>query len=232
MVGRDYVIQPPERPSLEVVGSEARFPVRRIHCVGRNYAAHVEEMGGSIERNPPIFFQKPADAVVASGATIPYPGMTDNFHHEVELVLAIGTAGRDLAEDRALDHVWGYGVGLDMTRRDIQGGGRPWEIAKAFDHSCPCGPLSPASGVGHVTSGRIALSVNGEVRQESELGLLIWKLPEIVARLSRYYALHPGDLILTGTPDGVGPVRPGDRLVATIDGLAPLEVSIGAQLRL
>lgn len=222
-----YVVAPPERASLAVVGSDKRFPVRRVYCVGRNYVAHVEEMGGSADRDPPIFFQKPADAVVASGSTIPYPSVTEDFHHEFELVLAIGKGGRNIPEAEALDYVWGYGAGLDMTRRDIQGGGRPWEIAKSFDRSCPCSPLTPVSESGHIQSGRIRLTVNGEVRQDSDVSLLIWTLPEIIARLSELFELKTGDIILTGTPHGVGPVVPGDHLEGTIDGLAPLEVTIG-----
>ena len=225
-----FVIAAPEQPSIAVRGGEQRFPVRRIYCVGRNYKLHVEEMGGTTERNPPIFFQKPRDAVVESGATIPYPTMTSNFHYEFELVLAIGKGGRNIPEDRALDHVWGYGTGLDMTRRDIQGDGKPWEIGKSFDMSCPVGALSPVSEVGHITEGKIQLKVNGEVRQESQIELLIWKLPEIVARLSQYFELKPGDIVLTGTPHGVGPVQPGDRLEGTIDKLAPLEITIGPKL--
>ncbi|MBP7001680.1 fumarylacetoacetate hydrolase family protein [Amaricoccus sp.] len=222
-----YVIAPGPRPSVAVAGTAGRWPVRRIYCVGRNYAAHVEEMGGTLERNPPIFFQKPADAVVASGETIAYPTITGELHHEVELVLAIGKGGRNIPEATALDHVWGYAVALDMTRRDIQGGGKPWEIAKSFDQSCPIGAITPAAVSGSKTSGCIRLTVNGETRQESDLSLLIWKLPEIVARLSEYFELRPGDLVLTGTPHGVGPVVTGDRLVATVDGLAPLDVTIG-----
>lgn len=224
------VIPAPERATIAVTGSDKRFPVRRIYCIGRNYVAHVEEMGGSVDRDPPIFFQKPTDAVVASGSTIPYPTMTGNLHHEVELVMAIGKGGRSIPEGSALDHVWGYGVGLDMTRRDIQGGGKPWEIGKSFDNSFPVGALSPVSEVGHITKGAIRLTVNGATRQESDIGLLIWKLPEIIARLSEYFELQPGDVILTGTPHGVGPVVAGDRLVGTIEGLAPLEVSIGPKL--
>jgi fumarylpyruvate hydrolase len=224
---KGLVIPAPERVTIAVRGSEDRFPVRRIYCVGRNYAAHVEEMGGSVERDAPIFFQKPTDAVVASGGTIAYPTMTGNFHYEVELVMAIGRGGRSIPEASALEHVWGYAVGLDMTRRDIQGGGKPWEIGKSFDQSFPVGALSPASEVGHLTKGAIKLTVNGETKQESDLGLLIWKLPEIIARLSEYFELRPGDVILTGTPHGVGPVVPGDKLVGTIEGLAPLEIAIG-----
>ncbi len=223
-----YVIPPPAQASIAIAGASARFPVRRVYCIGRNYAAHVAEMGGSADRDPPIFFQKPADAVVESGATIPYPSQTENLHHEVELVVAIGKGGSDIAVADALDHVWGYGVGLDLTRRDIQSrDGKPWEIAKAFDRSFPVGPLSPASETGHLDRGRIWLSVNGEVVQDSDLGELIWTIPEIISRLSAFFALAPGDVILTGTPHGVGPLSPGDRLVATVEGLQPLTVAIG-----
>ena len=222
-----YVITPPEPVSLPVEGSDERFPVRRIYCVGRNYVAHVREMGGSEDRDPPIFFQKPTDAIVQSGATISYATMTKNFHHELELVVALKYGGYNIPEAEALDHIYGYGVGIDMTRRDIQGGGKPWEIAKSFDESCPCGALAPVEKVGHPTSGAIRLTVNDEARQDSDISLLIWKVPEIIAKLSAYYDLRPGDIILTGTPHGVGPVQSGDRLVGTIDGLPELKVTIG-----
>ncbi len=223
----DYVIAAPRQASVPVERSDKLFPVRRIYCVGRNYVAHVEEMGGHADRDPPIFFQKPADAVVRSGTTIPYPPMTENYHFEVELLMALHSGGANIAEANALDHVWGYGVGIDMTRRDIQGNGKPWEIGKSFDQSCPCGALSPVGTRGHVTAGRISLTVNGETRQDSDISLLIWKLPEIIARLSQYFELQAGDLILTGTPHGVGPVVAGDRIVGTIEGLAPVEIAIG-----
>ncbi len=223
----EFVIPAPEPAAIPVKGSDKFFPVRRIYCIGRNYVAHVEEMGGSADRDPPLFFQKPSDAVVTSGSTIPYPGVTKDFHHEVELVIAIGKGGKNIPEDEALDHVWGYAVGLDMTRRDIQGGGLPWEIAKSFDHSFPVGPLTPVTETGLIEKGRICLTVNGETRQESDVSLLIWKMPEIISRLSEYFELFPGDIILTGTPHGVGPVVKGDKLVATFDGLEPLEVTIG-----
>lgn len=223
-------IPAPERTTIEIRGASARFPVRRIYCVGRNYVAHVEEMGGSTDRDPPIFFQKPTDAVVPSGETIPYAPMTEDFHFEVELVMAIAKGGRNISEASALEHVWGYGVGIDMTRRDIQGNNKPWEIGKSFDKSFPVGALSPVSEVGHITSGAIKLTVNGETKQESDISLLIWKLPEIIARLSEYFELQPGDVILTGTPHGVGPVVPGDKIHCTIDGLAPLDVAIGPKL--
>jgi fumarylpyruvate hydrolase len=222
----DYAIAPPAIPTIPVEGG-APFPVRRIYCIGRNYAAHVREMGGHEERDPPIFFQKPADAVVAAGSTIPYPTMTKDFHYEVELVMALKSGGLNIPQEQALDHVLGYAVGLDMTRRDIQGNGRPWEIAKSFDRSFPCGTLVPVERSGHVQSGRITLKVNGETKQESDIDLLIWKLPEIIANLSTYFELKPGDVILTGTPHGVGPVQPGDRLEAEVEGLPVLAVEVG-----
>jgi fumarylpyruvate hydrolase len=227
MANNGYVIDAPEQASLAVSGSKDRFPVRRIYCVGRNYVAHVREMGGNEERDPPIFFQKPADAVVESGSTIPYATITENFHHEMEMVVALKSGGYNIAESDALDHIWGYGTGLDMTRRDIQGNGKPWEIAKSFDQSCPCGPLSPVDKVGHISKGAIKLTVNGETKQESDIELLIWRVPEIIANLSTLFELKAGDIILTGTPHGVGPVQPGDELVGTIDGLEPLTVKIG-----
>lgn len=222
-----HVIAPPVQASVAVAGSSDRFPVRRIYCVGRNYLEHVREMGND-ERESPIFFQKPADAVVDDGATIAYPTMTGNLHHEVELAVALKSGGSAIPESEALAHVWGYGVALDMTRRDLQIKGKPWEVAKSFDRSCPCGPLSPVSSVGHIDSGKIRLTVNGRARQESDISLLIWRVPEIIAKLSTYFELKAGDLILTGTPHGVGPVEPGDELVATIDGLHPLTTRIGA----
>ncbi len=227
MASNGYVIDAPEQASLAVAGSKERFPVRRIYCVGRNYVAHVREMGGDEDRDPPIFFQKPTDSVVESGSTIAYPTITENFHHEMEMVIALKSGGYNIAESDALNHIWGYGTGLDMTRRDIQGNGKPWEIAKSFDQSCPCGPLSPVEKVGHISKGAIKLTVNGETKQESNIELLIWRVPEIIANLSTLFELKAGDIILTGTPHGVGPVQPGDELVGTIDGLEPLTVKIG-----
>lgn len=221
------VINAPERVTIPVTGGAGQFPVRRIYCIGRNYVAHVEEMGGDADRDAPLFFQKPTDAVVSTGATIPYPTKTSDFHHEVELVLAIGRGGRNISVDKAEEYIWGYAVGLDMTRRDIQGGGLPWEIAKSFDHSFPVGPITPAEKTGKLSEGRIELTVNGKVTQESDISHLIWRIPEIISRLSEYFELMPGDIILTGTPHGVGPVKPGDTLVARFDGLEPLEVTIG-----
>ena len=222
-----FVIAAPEPISLEVTGTEDRFPVRRIYCVGRNYVAHVREMGGNEERDPPIFFQKPADAIVLDGGVVPYATKTADFHHEMEMVIALKSGGYNIPVSEALDHIYGYGVALDMTRRDIQGQGKPWEIAKSFDQSCPCGPITPVEKSGHIAAGEIKLTVNGDVRQISDIDLLIWKIPEIIANLSTYFELKPGDIILTGTPHGVGPVQPGDELVGTIAGLETLTVRIG-----
>ncbi|WP_409149124.1 fumarylacetoacetate hydrolase family protein [Pseudoxanthobacter sp. M-2] len=228
-----FVVPAPAPVVLPVVGSDLGFPVRRVYCVGRNYVAHIREMGGDEARDPPVFFQKPADSIVHDGATIPYPSLSQNYHHELELVVALKSGGRDIPADKALDHVYGYGIGLDMTRRDLQkrlsDAGLPWEDSKSFDHSCPCGPLHPVEEVGHVSSGAIRLTVNGETRQDSDVSLLIWKIPEIIANLSQAYELFPGDIILTGTPHGVGPVQAGDVLVGTIDKLGSLTVRIGPQ---
>ncbi len=231
MDGSSFVIAPPARAFLPVSGTGQTFPVRRIYCVGRNYVAHVREMGGDESRDPPIFFQKPADSIVQSGEMIPYPPMTSNYHYELELVVAIKKGGRDIPVADALDHIYGYGIGLDMTRRDLQmdlgKSGLPWEAGKAFDNSCPCGPIHPVEQVGHISEGSIRLTVDGEIKQDSDLGLMIWKVPEIIANLSRYFMLQPGDVILTGTPAGVGAVLPGNKLVGTIDKLGTLEVQIG-----
>ena len=228
-----FVVPAPAPVVLPVAGSDLGFPVRRVYCVGRNYVAHIREMGGDEARDPPVFFQKPADSIVHDGATIPYPSLSQNYHHELELVVALKSGGRDIPADKALDHVYGYGIGLDMTRRDLQkrlsDAGLPWEDSKSFDHSCPCGPLHPVEDVGHVSSGAIRLTVNGETRQDSDVSLLIWKIPEIIANLSQAYELFPGDIILTGTPHGVGPVQAGDVLVGTIDKLGSLTVRIGPQ---
>lgn len=225
----DYVIPAPPQVSLEIAGQSARFPVRRIFCVGRNYAAHIREMGGD-ERDPPFYFCKPADAIVPTGSSIDYPPQTSNLHYEVELVAAIGKGGADISEDKALDHVWGYAVGLDMTRRDVQIAHRekkrPWDMGKAFDQSAPCAVLHPVSEVGHLPKGRIWLKVNGETKQDSDLELMIWNLQETIANLSGLVTLAPGDLIYTGTPDGVGPVVPGDVMHGHIDGLSDLEITV------
>jgi fumarylpyruvate hydrolase len=222
-----FAIEAPEQVSLEITGTTERFPVRRIYCVGRNYVAHVREMGGNEDRDPPIFFQKPTDAIVLNDSVIAYPTKTADYHHEMEMVIALKSGGYNISEADALSHIYGYGVALDMTRRDIQGNGKPWEIAKSFDQSCPCGPITPADKSGHIAGGEIKLTVNGETRQVSDIDLLIWKIPEIIANLSTYFELKPGDIILTGTPHGVGPVKPGDVLVGTIAGLEALTVRIG-----
>ena len=225
-----FVIPPAAQPMVEVIGTDARFPVHRVYCVGRNYAAHAREMGMDPEREPPFFFSKPADAVVANGTPVPYPPRTANLHHEIELVVAIGTGGRDIPLASALAHVFGYAVGNDLTRRDLQFAareqGRPWDVSKGFDCSAPVSAIRPVAASGHVEGGAIWLEVNGETRQRASLSEMIWSVPEIVAELSTYFELRPGDLIFTGTPEGVGPVRRGDSLVGGIDGLETLRTTI------
>ena len=225
-----YAFAPVGIPSVEVVGTDARFPVHRIYCIGRNYADHVREMGADPKRDPPVFFSKPADAVVANGGAVPYPPQTANLHHEIELVIAIERGGRDIPLASALEHVFGYAVGNDLTRRDLQhaakNGGGPWDTAKGFDHSAPVSAIRRVADVGHPTSGAIWLEVNGERRQNADLSEMIWSVPEIVAALSTYYELRPGDLIFTGTPAGVGAVQRGDSLVGGIDGLETLRTTI------
>jgi fumarylpyruvate hydrolase len=224
------VFPAPVSPTIEVAGRSERFPVHRIYCVGRNYAAHVREMGGDPQREPPLFFTKPADAIVANGAAVPYPPRTANLHHEIELVVAIGRGGGAIAVDDALDHVFGYAIGNDLTRRDLQSaareGGKPWDVAKGFDRSAPVSAIHPVSEVGHPRRGAIWLKVNGESRQQADLAEMIWSVSEIVAELSTYYTLAPGDLIFTGTPAGVGAVRRGDQLEGGIDGLGILRTRI------
>lgn len=227
-----YVFEPAARPALPIDGSDQEFPVRRIYCVGRNYRAHAIEMGSDPDREPPFFFMKPGDALVQNGATIPYPPQTENFHHEIELVAAIGTGGADIAEADALGHVWGYGVGIDLTRRDVQIAareiGRPWDMGKGFDNSAPCTALKPVSEVGHpdTTDAAIWIKVNGEVRQESTLDLHIWNAAETITYLSGLVRLEPGDLIYMGTPDGVGPVVSGDTMEGHIDGVNDLTIKV------
>jgi len=224
-----FVIDPPDVPLAPVEGSDAAFPVRRIYCIGRNYAAHAIEMGHDPDREPPFFFQKNPDNVDFSGE-FPYPPQTSDVHHEIEMVVALAKGGRDIPVDEALDCVWGYGVGLDMTRRDLQGVakkmGRPWEIGKAFERSAPMGPLRPASEVGHPREGKVVLKVNGEVRQEGDLNQMIWKVPEMIAYLSEYFELAPGDVIMTGTPSGVGAVVVGDVMEAHVQGVGDLTVRV------
>lgn len=227
-----FIIQPPETPSVAIAGSEKRFAVRRIVCVGRNYAAHARELGND-ERDPPFFFTKPADAVVDSGTTIPFPPLTEDLHHEVELVVAVGKAGSDIARDDALGHIWGYGVGIDLTRRDLQDiakkAARPWDWSKAFDRSAPCGSLVEVSKSGHPAKGRIWLAVNGEVKQDGDIAAMIWPVADIVSICSQSIELRPGDLIFTGTPAGVGPILPGDRLTGGVDGIGDIEITFEQQ---
>ncbi len=229
----NYVFPPEPQVAVPVAGSDALFPVRRIYCVGRNYAAHAREMGAD-ERDPPFFFCKPDNAIVVCppGKTVqvPYPGQTSDYQHEIELVAAIGKAGSNIAIERALDHVWGYAVGLDMTRRDLQGSmkkqGRPWEVGKAFDQAAPIGPIHPASSVGHLERGALWVQVDGTDRQRSDLSLLIWSVAETVANLSTLFELQPGDLIYTGTPEGVNKVERGQTMRGGIDGLGEILVKV------
>ncbi|MBX3578204.1 MAG: fumarylacetoacetate hydrolase family protein [Rhizobiaceae bacterium] len=227
----DFVIDAPAVPSVAVAGETGRFPVRRVFCVGRNYAAHVREMGND-EREPPFFFSKPADAVVDSGVTIPYPPLTRNLHHEIELVVAIGSGGARISAPDALGHVFGYAVGIDLTRRDLQDQAkemrRPWDWSKGFDNSAVCGPLVRASAAGHPSGGRIWLAVNGTPRQDADLSEMIWAVPDVIAFCSQSVRLLPGDLIYTGTPAGVGPLQAGDRVTGGIDGIGTLETVITA----
>jgi len=224
-----YVIEFGPQTILPVVESKDVFPVGRIYCVGRNYAEHAREMGHDPDREPPFFFMKPADAIVLSGATIPFPQVTKDLHHEIEMVVALGKGGSDVPVEKALDLVFGYGVGLDMTRRDIQGEakkmGRPWEMGKAFDNSAPCTALKPVSMVGHPSKGEISLKVNGKVTQKADLSEMIWNVAEQIAYLSRLITLRPGDLIYSGTPAGVGAVQRGDRLEGHVAGVGDLTIT-------
>ncbi|MDF1728224.1 MAG: fumarylacetoacetate hydrolase family protein [Sulfitobacter sp.] len=225
-----YVFDAPKQPALPVAGQEGLFPVRRIFCVGRNYEDHVIEMGNDT-REPPFFFTKPADAVVAAPCTVPYPPLTENLHFEIELVVAIGKGGADIAEDAVMDHIWGASVGIDLTRRDLQAEakkmGRPWDWAKAFDQSAPMAPILPISDVPSLTDARIWLAVNGVTKQESTIAAMIWSVREHLAILSRAMRLAPGDLVMTGTPAGVGAVVPGDVITGGVEGIAEIEVTIG-----
>jgi fumarylpyruvate hydrolase len=228
-----YVIPAPKQPAIAVAGTADLFPVRRIWCVGRNYAEHAREMGHDPNREPPFFFQKPSDAVVPSGSTLPYPAMTKDLHHEIELAVAIGKGGTNIPVAKALDHVYGYGVALDMTRRDLQQQAkdlrRPWEMGKGFDQSCPITAIVPATKIGHPSQGAIWLKVNGEVKQKGDLAQQIWRVEETIAYLSQFVALEPGDLILNGTPAGVGPCKAGDRLEGHVDGVGDLAVTYAAE---
>ncbi len=231
-MGKDYVIDIGPVPSLPVEGSDARVPVGRIDCVGRNYADHAREMGHDPDREPPFFFMKAANSIVENNSTIAYPVGTKDVHHEIEMVVAIGIGGRNIPVEKALDHVWGYGVGLDMTRRDIQGEakkmGRPWEMGKSFDESAPTTALKPVSTTGHPAKGAIWLKVNGEMKQQGDLAMQIWTVPEQINYLSSLITLQPGDLIFSGTPAGVGAIKAGDRLDGHIDGVGDLSVTYKA----
>lgn len=225
----EYVIETPPVIGLPVVGTDAKFPVRRVYCIGRNYAAHAIEMGHNPDREDPFFFQKNPNNLDASG-TFPYPPHSTDVHHEAEMIVALKSGGTNISLDTALEHVFGYGLSLDMTRRDLQGiqkkMGRPWEIGKAFERSGPCGPLHPVSAVGHPDHGHLELKVNGEVRQEGDLNQMIWKVPEMISYLSEYFELAAGDIIMSGTPSGVAAVQRGDVMVLTIEGLGTLEVKV------
>lgn len=226
----DAVIPVPVVPVLPVEGTGAVFPVRRIYCIGRNYADHAREMGNDPDREPPFFFGKPHDTVVPRGGRIAYPPATANLHHEVELVVAMARGGSDIAAADALGHVFGYAVGIDLTRRDLQARakdkGQPWETAKGFDQSAPVGPIVSATRVGHPDHGAIWLSVNGADRQQGDLSQMIWSVPEVIAHVSQFVALAPGDLIFTGTPAGVGPIIRGDRVRCGIEGVGELEIEL------
>jgi fumarylpyruvate hydrolase len=227
-----YLFDPAPHSTIAIANNDARFPVRRIFCVGRNYVDHIREMGGDPKREPPVFFTKPADAIVAPGAQIPFPQATANLHYEVELVLALGAGGADIPMSAAPACIWGYGVGCDLTRRDRQAeakqAGAPWDAAKAFDMSAPIGVLTPASSSDRLGEGRIWLSVNGETKQDANLSQMIWSPSEIVAALSQLWTLRAGDLVFTGTPAGVGPLQPGDAVLCGVDGLSNLDFAIAA----
>ena len=230
----NYVVTAPALVSLTVASQKDRFPVNRIFCVGRNYAAHAREMGKDPDREPPFYFMKPAQAAVDASApvTVPYPPQTSNFHHEIELVVAIGRGGSDIAVGNALEHVYGYAVGLDMTRRDLQlearDKGRPWEFGKSFSKSAPIGAIHRTADIGHPRDATIKLEVNGTIRQTSDIAKLIWSVSECIAVLSQYETLEPGDVIMTGTPEGVNAVGRGDRMLGSIDGLGSIDVSVEA----
>lgn len=225
----DYVFEPPERPSLPVRGTSKRFPIHRIYCIGRNYAAHAVEMGHDPDKEAPFFFQKSPDNVIAC-QDFPYPACSSDVQYEFEMVVALGKGGRDIPVERALDLVFGYGVGLDMTRRDLQGEakrlGRPWDVGKAFEHSAPCSELIPVSETGHPDRGKVVFRVNGEVRQNGDLDQMIWKTAEQISILSRFFELQPGDLIMTGTPAGVGAIGRGDVMEGEVEGVCGLKLRV------
>ena len=225
-----YIIPVRDVPSLAISGSADRFPIRRVYCVGRNYADHAREMGHDPDQEPPFFFQKPPDAVLPEGEPFPYPALSNNVHFEMELVVALGKGGSDIPAEQALHDVFGYAVGLDMTRRDLQNEakemGRPWEAGKAFEHSAPCSRIYPVSEIGHPESGSIWLNVNGETRQKADLSQLIWDIPHVIAYLSSLFELAAGDLIFTGTPAGVGAIKPGDVMHGGVDNVGEIEVKV------
>ena len=227
----NYVFNPPAVTGLPVRGKKELFPVRRVYCVGRNYAEHAIEMGGDPNKEPPFFFQKNPDNLIVNGAEFPYPSATKDVHHEIELVVVLSKGGENIPVEKALDHVFGYAVGLDMTRRDLQGEakkmGRPWESGKAFEASAPTGEIVPASEIGHPDKGAIWLKVNGKTVQQGDLDQLIWKVPESISYLSGLFRLAPGDVIMTGTPAGVGPVKRGDELHGHSDGIGDLKIKVG-----
>ena len=224
-----FAVEMPATPTLPIVDSDDVFPVRRVYCIGRNYAAHAIEMGHDPDREPPFFFQKNPDNLDPSGH-FPYPPHSTDVHHEAEMYVALNSGGTDIAVEHALDHIFGYELSFDMTRRDLQGQmkkmGRPWEIGKAFERSAPCGPVRPVADIGHPDEGLLELRVNGKLRQTGNLNQMIWKVPEMVSYLSGYFELAPGDVIQSGTPSGVGPVNKGDVMVKTLEGLGSLTVNV------
>lgn len=228
-----YLFAPSPIPAVEVFGMSTRFPVHRVYCIGRNYADHVREMGNEPAREQPIFFLKPADSVITNGTRVAYPSVTSNFHHEVELVVALHSGGADISAEEAPQHIFGYAVGNDFTRRDLQlnarNRGQPWELGKSVDHATAVGAIHAVREVGHLERGRISLSVDGNLRQQGDLADMIWKVPSIIAEISRYYALCAGDLIFTGTPAGVAALSPGQQVVASIEGLSDLQNEIGTR---
>ncbi len=227
---RDYLFNPPAIPALPIAGSVKLFPIHRIYCVGRNYADHALEMGGDPSREPPVFFLKSADCILLPGQDFPFPKTSREIHHEIEFVIALGDGGDEVPAEKALGLVFGYAAGLDMTARDLQAeakkGGRPWEVAKSFEASAPCSAIVPASEIGHPDAARIWMEVNGEIKQNGDIGRMIWKVPEIIAHLSRHFTLAPGDLIFSGTPAGVGPVQRGDKLRGGVEGVGDVTLSV------
>ncbi len=225
-----YAFPPPPTPSLSIEGHQDRFPIHRIYCVGRNYVDHALEMGGDPDREPPFFFSKPADAIVESGEDVPYPSATENLHYEMELVLAIGNSGKVTDPSEADDFIYGFAAGVDLTRRDLQANakkqGRPWDSAKGFDHSAPCGSITPASAIDDISGASLCLKVDGLRKQQARISDMIWSPREIIAHLSSLYTLQAGDLIFTGTPAGVGPLISGNHVVGEISGLSPVKFSI------